>query len=78
MTTTMTQTEINHANALVTLVMRDGSTTLDELLNKWSDNGYRPSLRTDAGEIYTQLADYYDRRAAERGIDVRAYRGFSG
>jgi hypothetical protein len=74
MTTTMTQTEIDHADALTSLLVNH-TRTLDQLLDKWVDHRYRPTLRADLGDTYTQLADYYDRRAAERGIDVRAYRG---
>jgi hypothetical protein len=64
----LTNHETDHADALAQLV---ASTTLDQLIDKWTEHGYRPSLRV----AFKLLADYYDRRAAERGIDVRAYRG---
>jgi len=74
MTTTMTNREIEYADRLVAENLPFcGALTLDQLINKWSDHGYRPTLRSDLG--YARLADAYDRRAAERGIDVRAFRG---
>ena len=72
MTTTMTQTEIEYADRLVSKMI-PFAFTLDQLIDKWTDHGYRPTLRSNCG--YDKLADLYDRRAAERGIDVRAYRG---
>lgn len=72
--TQMTQTEIKHADALTSLLVNH-TRSLDALLDKFTDHGYRPTLRADLGNTYTQLADYYDRRAAERGLAVRAYRG---
>jgi hypothetical protein len=50
-----------------------GVDTLDQLLDKWVDHGYRPTLYVDQ-PMRELLADAYDRRAAERGIDVVAYR----
>ena len=50
-----------------------GSPTLDELIAKWVDHGYRPSLRKDCIDA-CWLADLYDIRAEELGLDVRAYR----
>lgn len=47
--------------------------TLDELLDQWVDHHYRPSL--DVREpARARLADLYDARAKQRGIDVQAYR----
>jgi|DEB19_MinimDraft_3_1074340.scaffolds.fasta_scaffold07913_11 hypothetical protein len=70
----LTNREIEYADRLVAENLPFcGALTLDQLIDKWADHGYRPTLRTDLG--YAQLADAYDRRAAERGIDVRAYRG---
>jgi len=70
----LTNREIDHADALTSLLCNHAR-TLDQLLDKWVDDLYRPTLLANLGNTYTQLADYYDRRAAERGIDVRAYRG---
>ncbi len=70
----MTALEIERADSLVAGNLRFcGILTLDELIDKWQDHGYRPTLRADLG--YAELADAYDRRAAERGINVQAYRG---
>lgn len=48
--------------------------TLDELVGKWVAHGYRPTIRPDQGGTYAELADAYDRRAAERGLAVTCYR----
>lgn len=50
-----------------------GAPTLDELIAKWVDHGYRPTLRLDDIDA-CWLADLYDIRAEELGLDVRAYR----
>ena len=50
-----------------------GAPTLDELIGKWVDHGYRPSLRKDCIDA-CWLADLYDIRAEELGLSVRAYR----
>jgi hypothetical protein len=49
--------------------------SLDELINRWTMHGYRPTLLAREGTEQRRLADYYDIRAEERGIDVKAYRG---
>lgn len=50
-----------------------GVDSIDELLNKWPLHGYRPTIFVD--EPQRQLfADCYDKRAAHRGLSVRAYR----
>lgn len=50
-----------------------GVQSLDDLIAKWSHHGYRPTLRGSYNA--TILANLYDQRAAELGLDVRAYRG---
>lgn len=52
-----------------------GCVTMDALLGKWSDHRYRPTLRADLHPEYGVLADIYDLVAAERGLDVKAFRG---
>lgn len=69
----MNETQTRIADELVGQIMADGTSTLDALIAKWSDHGYRPSLRQDCIDACL-LADLYDIRAEELGLDVRAYR----
>lgn len=48
---------------------------IDELIEKWTNHQYRPTLRADLDPEFGILADLYDMIAAARGIDVKAYRG---
>jgi len=47
---------------------------IDDLIDLWIAHGYRPTIDLDEGPDYEKLADYYDRRAAQRGINTTAYR----
>lgn len=69
----MNEIQTRIANELVSQIMADGTSTLDDLIAKWSDHGYRPTLRLDDIDA-CWLADLYDIRAEELGLDVRAYR----
>lgn len=70
----MTDFQTNLANELCAELVA-GKPTLDALLDKFTDHGYRPSLLTRSGQKTQILANLYDQRAAERGLAVRAYRG---
>lgn len=69
----MNEAQTRLADQLVRQIMVDGTSTLDGLIAKWADHGYRPSLRQDDIDA-CWLADLYDIRAEELGLDVRAYR----
>lgn len=78
------------ADELTRKYVFSGVNTLDELLDQWIAHRYRPTLRCLRGLRHERLwicpedeaarlellalADAYDARAAERGIEVEAYR----
>jgi hypothetical protein len=64
--------DLKHADWLVRQVVC-GCDSLDDLLDKWVDHGYTPTLFVDEPRK-AKLADLYDQRAAERGLEIRAYR----
>jgi hypothetical protein len=49
-----------------------GCDSLEQLVLKYPDHGYRPTLREPDALV---LADIYDFRAKRLGINVTAYRG---
>ena len=49
--------------------------TLNDLVAKWSDHGYRPTLRGNRGTKQYLLANLYDLCAQRRCLKVTAYRG---
>lgn len=51
-----------------------GIESLDELIDKWTEHGYRPTIDCRMGWSYRELAEAYDARAKERGIAVTCYR----
>lgn len=58
---------------ILTQALVCGCSTLDQLLGKWTEHQYRPTLKDSPAA--SLLADLYDYVAAQRGLDVTAYRG---
>jgi len=49
--------------------------SIEALVNKWADHGYRPTLRGRKGSPEIMIADIYDLIAESKGYSCRAYRG---
>lgn len=47
---------------------------IDALINAYLMHGYIPTIRTAEGPDYALIADAYDQRALQRGINARVYR----
>ncbi len=69
----LTDDELIEADALARNLVANIN-GIDDLLDKWLIHSYRPTIDTRWAECYGKLADYYDRRAKQRGIDVTAFR----
>lgn len=68
----MASQQLRELGDLLTKKLVCSCDSLDELLMKWIDHGYRPTLRDPECLV---LADIYDFRARELGINITAYRG---